>query len=307
MPQISPEIIRDNYQFTLRHLKNNIFRLGRREGDGAIVYLLNEGPIPRQYGATTETVFNKTPLELFGPELAGQVEPYFERAFAGEVCSYELTFDRVVFETVLSPVELEGRIVEVAGSSHDITERRRHRTELEELNSRLAQANEELRQAVETDSLTGLNNRRKFDAMMEYELTRASRYRSPFCVIIGDADHFKDLNDRYGHLTGDAILCTLGDIFRVSMRDCDTVARWGGEEFAFLLPETDREGALIAGNKLLQRIHDFDFGQTPGVTMSFGISVWRDGDDLESLVRRADRALYRAKQAGRDRLEMEEE
>lgn len=300
--RLSQQILRENYQFTLRHLQNNIFRLGLRESDGKIVYLLNEGPIPAKYGVTSEVVYNRTPEELFGPEIAGGVMPYFERAFNGEVCSYEMLFDEVVFETVLSPVEQNGRIVEVAGSSYDVTERNRYRQELEGLNTQLVALNQELQTAVVTDPLTGLYNRRKFDSMLAYEIARAGRYSQPFSVVICDADHFKQINDVYGHLTGDEVLKGVANLLQDNVRECDTLARWGGEEFAVLLPATAPPGAVRFGEKITGVIRGHRFAESLRVTLSLGIAVWRPDDGPESLVRRADRALYQAKQEGRDRV-----
>lgn len=298
--RLSRQQIRENYQFTLRHLQNNIFRLGLRAEDGQIVYLLNEGPIPAKFGVTSEVVYNRSPVELFGEELSAGILPYFERAFNGEVCSYELTVEDVIFETVLSPIEKNGRVVEVAGSSFDITERRRYQSELEEMNNRLSELNRKLQSAVVTDPLTGLYNRRKFDQMVEYELARTDRYQKPFSVVIVDADKFKMINDIYGHLTGDDVLKGVANLLQDNVRECDTLARWGGEEFSILLPETEPPGAVQFAGKLLDAVRRQRFAESLRLTLSAGVAVWQPGDGLESVLRRADRALYRAKENGRD-------
>jgi diguanylate cyclase (GGDEF)-like protein len=161
-----------------------------------------------------------------------------------------------------------------------------------------------------TDSLTQLTNRRTFIALAERELVRARRYRTPLAVVLCDLDHFKRINDTRGHQAGDRVLVHAARTLTQAVRDVDTVARWGGEEFALLLPETDLQGArevaercarLLAGATI-----DLGEGEPVGVTGSFGVAAGPDGDDagLDALIRRADDALYRAKDAGRNRVEV---
>jgi PAS domain-containing protein len=118
------EAILEDHRLELQHVGNNVFRMRRRES-GEIYYIMNEGPISQRLGITTEKVFGKTIVDLVGEEAASEVIPYFERAFSGEVTSYELALGDAIFQTVLSPVEKDGEIIEVAGSSFDITDQKR--------------------------------------------------------------------------------------------------------------------------------------------------------------------------------------
>lgn len=125
-----------SFQFTLNNIQNNIFRLKKRE-DGEIIYLLNEGEIPRKFDLTTEKVYAKTVSEIFGEAQAATINDYFERAFAGEIVQYRVQMSDLWFETILSPLEDNGKIVEVAGSNYDITEKIRYQEEIERLNIEL--------------------------------------------------------------------------------------------------------------------------------------------------------------------------
>ncbi len=155
------------------------------------------------------------------------------------------------------------------------------------------------------DPLTGLWNRRKFDDVANQELERARRYAEPVSLLILDIDHFKAINDTHGHQTGDAVLIEIAAILRCGTRASDCVARWGGEEFAILMPETDGVEAARAADNIRAAVEVNLFACGMPVTVSVGISAFRAGaDDLDDLIRRADDALYRAKAAGRNRIDL---
>lgn len=157
------------------------------------------------------------------------------------------------------------------------------------------------------DGLTGLFNRRYFDHRLRQELQRASRERRPCSVMIVDADHFKRVNDTLGHAAGDAVLRALGTVLREALRTTDDITtRFGGEEFAVILPGTDRRGATIAAERLRAAVdaHGFAFEGTPlAVTVSVGTATFDPGWaplSLDELLQGADDALYKAKQSGRN-------
>jgi diguanylate cyclase (GGDEF)-like protein len=162
----------------------------------------------------------------------------------------------------------------------------------------------ELRNASRYDALTGLLNRRAFEEALEAEIHRARRLGEPFSVLMLDADHFKEVNDREGHAAGDRALQHLGTLLAAHMRDIDRVGRYGGEEFVVLLPGTARHDALVTAERLREKVQ----GLPPRwqeralpLTVSIGVSEWRgDEDDVPSLLARADAALYQAKEAGRN-------
>ena len=180
---------------------------------------------------------------------------------------------------------------------------------IKELQDELREANARLSDLVRTDGLTGVLNRRCFDELLTTEAIRAGRYKTPFSIILTDIDHFKAVNDTYGHPAGDAVLRNVSRVLAALVRKVDSVARFGGEEFVLLLPETGRDGARILAERLRSHVealsHPFE-GQTLSVTASFGVSTYEAGTNAtaEELIKSADEALYRAKNRGRNRVEV---
>ena len=157
-----------------------------------------------------------------------------------------------------------------------------------------------------TDDLTNLFNRREFMVRLEQELLRAQSSGNPFSLIMADIDHFKQINDTYGHTTGDMVLSELAQIFLSMTREIDIVARFGGEEFIFLLPGINHEVALQVAERLREAVENLqlhvDKGQPLHITLSLGISCYpKCASDENSLIERADQALYQAKNSGRNR------
>jgi two-component system cell cycle response regulator len=171
---------------------------------------------------------------------------------------------------------------------------------------RMATLVEESRWLATTDSLTGLMNRRAFLDWIKREALRSSRYQDNLSVILLDVDHFKLINDRRGHAAGDSVLMTVGRLLAKSVRSCDVVGRWGGEEFVVAMPCTGLEGALTVADRLRQAVEEHEVtdprGQRVAVTASFGVAELAAGETVEQVVDRADRAMYAAKSAGRNRV-----
>jgi two-component system cell cycle response regulator len=168
---------------------------------------------------------------------------------------------------------------------------------------RMATLVEEAQRLATTDSLTGLLNRRAFGAALTAELARAERSGAMFSVLLFDLDHFKSINDRFGHAAGDAVLTTVGKLLPQTVRAYDKVARWGGEEFAVLLPATNAEDAATVGERvrdeMSRAIVECD-DQRLSFTTSVGVATATRGESFESVLERADRGLYSAKAAGRN-------
>ena len=165
---------------------------------------------------------------------------------------------------------------------------------------------DEMRQLAETDPLTGLFNRRAFRERLTRELDRAERYSGVVSCLMLDIDHFKILNDTYGHALGDRVLTQLAELLKREQRAMDVLARLGGEEFVVLLPETGMRGARIFAERILRRVSNAAFGdarQPATLTVSVGIGTCPDErvTDGESLLRLADANLLRAKADGRNR------
>ena len=169
---------------------------------------------------------------------------------------------------------------------------------------RLQALNAELERQATTDNLTGLYNRLKFNILLVAEIDRANRYGSSFTLVMMDVDHFKQVNDNYGHQAGDNVLIDLARLARDTMRSSDALARWGGEEFIAILPMTDVNGAMNFTERVRRALAGFAFEPVPKVTCSFGITEFMPGDTPESMTQRADTALYLAKERGRNRTEV---
>jgi diguanylate cyclase (GGDEF)-like protein len=168
----------------------------------------------------------------------------------------------------------------------------------------LSHAMEQIEKLARTDPLTGLANRRHFDELFERERGRASRLHNPICAITVDLDHFKRVNDQYGHAAGDHVLTAVADCFRRHLRPYDVVARFGGEEFVILVPGASLEQAVQIAERLRLAIRAIVLPELPPVSASFGVAAFEAGEPAESLLGRADAALYRAKHNGRDRVEV---
>lgn len=168
----------------------------------------------------------------------------------------------------------------------------------------LQDAHDRLERLSITDVLTGIYNRTKGDEVLEQELSRSRRYRSPLSVILLDLDNFKKINDTLGHGTGDEVLRRVGGVLNQGVRDSDVAARWGGEEFLIVCPECELGAAVELAERLRLLLEGHSFGPGLVIQASFGVAQARPEDTRESLVDRADKALYRAKHHGRNRVEI---
>ncbi|WP_160691734.1 diguanylate cyclase [Clostridium sp. C2-6-12] len=182
-------------------------------------------------------------------------------------------------------------------------ELKKMREELEEKNKKLSSAYGKLEVIATTDPLTSLSNRREVTKKLNEEQIRFQHNNTPFSIIIADIDYFKNVNDTYGHNSGDYILKTLAQILKNSCRKQDIISRWGGEEFLLLLPGTNAYGATVLAEKLRSKIENttFDTGEYKiKVTLTFGINVYDKSQNIDTLISKADSALYEGKQRGRN-------
>ncbi|WP_119395857.1 sensor domain-containing diguanylate cyclase [Salinibius halmophilus] len=169
----------------------------------------------------------------------------------------------------------------------------------------LKQANEELQTIARTDKLTGLPNRRAFDEYIAHALARYRRNHSAFAIALVDADHFKKVNDGYGHDVGDIVLMEIAGCLRSAIRETDFACRLGGEEFAVLMTDVSSEQAAAVSERLRRKVEKFSFSNSDKqlrVTVSVGLALVQYDDSIERIFIRADKALYRAKTSGRNRL-----
>ena len=186
--------------------------------------------------------------------------------------------------------------VRLSGRQVDVGEETPHGCEViaEDVTAQRA-SEDHLRHLAATDALTGLANYRRLSEILESEIKRSDRTTRAFAVLIFDLDGMKRINDRYGHLAGNRALCRLADIFRFSCRSIDTAARYGGDEFAIILPETAAKEADAVGRRICERLSSDH--EEPQLSVSVGIAVYpEDGTTIEVLFHAADRALYNMKQ-----------
>jgi two-component system cell cycle response regulator len=154
-----------------------------------------------------------------------------------------------------------------------------------------------------TDELTGLFNRRFFWEMLKKEDSRSKRQKSCYSILMADIDNFKNINDTYGHLHGDTVLQKIAEIFKKELRQSDTIARFGGEEFIILLPDTNAKQAAFVANKIRILISKTNFDNIiNNVTMSIGIADSSETDSFESIILLSDERLYKAKNSGKNRV-----
>jgi len=220
--------------------------------------------------------------ELFLKAQAGESLPVFQVRILTKEGRY------LDSEIVANPIHRGGSIA-ILGVVRDITERKRKEQEIHLL--------------AATDSLTGIVNRREFTSVLENELARVARYGTPLALVMYDLDHFKQVNDTFGHDVGDQVLQTITDLVKRNIRGIDVEARWGGEEFMVLMPQSDILAAKNAAEKLRIVIASHRFDKVGYVTASFGVTEFTPQDDLNSLLKRVDGALYKAKGRGRNCVE----
>lgn len=253
----------------------------------------------RLFGFSRDEVMGRNLHALIMPE---QYQKTYQHAFASftgdgkgmrigkttELSAKHANGTEFPIEISLSAVKIRGRWHGV-GIIRDISERRK----MEEM----------LREQATTDQLTGVHNRRKFDEFMDLERHRSTRYHVPFTLILIDIDYFKRINDTYGHPVGDAVLKELATVVSANIRNNDLFARLGGEEFAILASNCNLPCTCAFAEKLRQIIASHDFPAINKLTCSFGVAEYQPGEPVEAFLARADNALYRAKQQGRNRVE----
>ncbi|CAM3510106.1 YfiR/HmsC family protein [Arcobacter aquimarinus] len=160
-----------------------------------------------------------------------------------------------------------------------------------------------LKSLSQIDTLSGLYNRRFMNQRIEEEISKYKRYETPFSILLVDVDFFKKINDNYGHDKGDLVIKKISTLMQQNTRDTDINARWGGEEFLILVPNSNLEGALTLANNLKQIIEKTNFETKEKITVSIGVSTFNENLNQEELLKLADNALYKAKNNGRNKVE----
>lgn len=218
----------------------------------------------------------------------------------------------IVDTTVIPILDVDGDVVEYIAVRHDITELEETKQQLKNINKAMKNKVDELYSMTNTleekaykDNLTGINNRENFENIFSLEIANAKQNNIPLSLIIFDVDHFKLVNDTYGHQAGDILLIDLVKLIADNIKNGDIFARWGGEEFVILTPSTEIIGARYLAENLrkLVQSHSFSYVEYE-ITLSFGIAQLTDEDTKKTLFEKADGALYEAKNNGRNRVEV---
>ena len=175
----------------------------------------------------------------------------------------------------------------------------------EQFYNRTLELTKKYQQLAHFDPLTQLSNRRDALGILKQEQARAVRNKEPFAIILCDVDHFKKINDQYGHNAGDTVLVELAKIFSQNIREVDCVSRWGGEEFLFILPKTSAQSASVIAEKIQAKLNEqviYYENKKIAVTASMGIEQFSEKQSIDELINQADKFLYLAKDAGRNQI-----
>ncbi len=256
------------------------------------------------FGATIDQLIGKSVFDLSPPELAKiyhakdaelyesrGIQQYESRVTDADGSFHDVIFNKAVFH------DSQGVVSGLIGAILDITERKLAEAEVQKLQ-------EQLREQTLHDPLTGLYNRRYLEESMAREITRAERYGQPVGIVMCDLDHFKLVNDTYGHLVGDEVLKVFAELLKTHSRESDIVCRFGGEEFLLLLPDMPPDIAYQRAEELRAALAAQQIGKSAiRVTASFGVAAFpMDGKTQDALISAVDAAMYQAKETGRNRV-----
>ena len=246
-------------------------------------------------------MMRKNLLEILPPTLARQRKAKIDQVLdTGDPLQFEDDYAGTIFLNFLYPVfDRQGRIQNLAYFNRDITAQRQIEQELRE-------SEKKYKELSITDGLTKLYNSRHFYNSLQLEIERANRYQRSLALLMIDIDDFKKFNDTYGHLVGDKVLAQTGEVIRNALREADTGYRYGGEEFAVILPETVGPGAVEVAERIRKELVAMPISgiakTSRNITASMGVSELQAKDKLSEFIKRADENLYAAKTEGKNRV-----
>jgi diguanylate cyclase (GGDEF)-like protein/PAS domain S-box-containing protein len=247
------------------------------------------------YHKSKRKVIGQKVEKIIGKEIfAEKIKPFIAKCLKGEKIYNQDWFDfpdnqrRFMYMSFYPLYAKEEKISGVVINSIDIT--------------KIKEMEEKLKLLSETDPLTQIYNRVKFDDSLSREIIRLRRYPMELSLIMFDIDHFKKVNDTFGHDVGDDVLKSLAGFIKKFIRETDIFARWGGEEFMILLPHTSLKSAAKLGERIRAHLEHFPFEKIGQLTCSFGVTEFTDKDTMDTFTKRVDKALYKAKQKGRNKV-----
>lgn len=250
------------------------------------------------FGYSSDEALNQNLHELLVPRR--YLEAYwkslseFQRRGVGNVIDQSLELSALHKDGTEFPVEVSLSVLKLRDAFHSVGIVR-------DISNR-KMMEEKLQNMANTDQLTGAYNRHKFLEYLQYEISRVKRSSAPFSLVMFDIDHFKWINDTYGHGTGDDTLRELVRIMGNNLREVDIMTRWGGEEFIVLTPDTDKLDASVLAERLRRTVEEHEFSAAGSVTISLGVAQYSDNEAAEDLISRVDERMYLAKRSGRNRV-----
>lgn len=280
------QALKNDFNVVVSSMNCFVFYVSKDES-GQFVYLLGEGRLSHEFGLTTTQIYNKTPREVYVDKIADILEEKYEKAYSGEIVTYDYSYNGHHVFTTLSPVYENGKIIKLIGCTNDISE--------------LNRAKEKVEFLAYHDILTGLPNRGKFTE----DITQLLKAGRRFALFTMDLDRFKFINDMLGHTYGDELLKAVSGRLQSAAGQNGYIYRFAGDEFVMLLPEGDERTSYIKyANKLLavfkEKIQLSDRIELY-TTGSIGISVFPEqGEDADTLLKNADSAMYAAKKLGKN-------
>lgn len=297
----------DRYLYIIENMKDVIWEM-----DAAFVYTYMSPNAKQMCGYASEEMVGRSMPEFLTEESRNYVVALAGRHLNSRI---EGSRDKIMLQ-VVQFVCKDGLIkwVEVAvqpkfdekgfsgyiGTTRDITEKKTYEIKLGQYIEELKVSNEKLEQTAAVDSLTGAYNRRRFDDDLSLIIKKREKNGSTFSLVFMDVDHFKNINDQYGHKKGDLVLQRISELIKKNIRSTDSLFRWGGDEFIVILPDAKLENAEKIAEKLRKNIASHNFGIGQNITFSIGVGEYHSEEDTDQVLMRLDEALFAAKSGGRN-------
>lgn len=255
------------------------------------------------FGYTEEELYGMNIAEIFDDSDKELIGNFIERRLKGEVFDVDNMHRTKSKDGRRLDIWVHGTTIKYEGKWTSLILITDY-TKMSKIGEKIAKERDNLRYLSEHDSLTGLYNRRKFEGELDRCINLSYRYKRDLSLLMFDIDYFKKINDGYGHIIGDGVLSELANFIKSFLRTPDVFARYGGEEFMVIMPETNINNAVNVAERLRENVEDHKFKNINSLTISIGVSEFKENDGSESFLERVDKALYMAKNKGRNRVEV---